>query len=569
MRGVSLSTPNAEQNKGEKEMTQTKTKKALLMSVLSMVLCVAMLVGMTFAWFTDTASTGVNKIQAGNLKMEVTYKNSETNGDFAILNEETNVFKKDTLWEPGHVEYAVLKVANAGNLALKYKLGINIASETGSTNVDGKEFKLSDYIKFAVVDGEADVTDRAKLVTAAEAADSKLIKEGYTSEEGKLVPKDSTSTELKSENTVTLVVWMPESVGNEANYKPGAEAPVINLGINVAATQYTYESDSFGNQYDAGAEYPVASKDDLTKAIDAINESETDNASTIVVTDDFTFTDETLTFSKGDVTLDLSGNKLTISSGEKDGIKVEKGANLTIAGGDGELNIDSGKGRGINLSNTAEATDKTELTIKDVQLSINNNASTKPSIYAYAENGDNNIEINIEKGAKIDINGGRNFAAIQLANNAVLNYNGGEINASGTGSVLVAGRNDAGKDAEDIILNFNDGCINITGGDVIGIECNYFATANMNGGRINITGESNGSYAVGASFGGHININSGEINVNSTKGKAYAVATYGNYSEERKSTVTIAAGSIITLGDSSYNELSDLYLNTVLNDQRN
>ncbi len=50
-------------------MTQTKTKKALAMSVLSMVLCVAMLVGMTFAWFTDTASTAVNKIQAGNLKV--------------------------------------------------------------------------------------------------------------------------------------------------------------------------------------------------------------------------------------------------------------------------------------------------------------------------------------------------------------------------------------------------------------------------------------------------------------------------------------------------------------------
>ena len=133
---------------------------------------------------------------------------------------------------------------------------------------------------------------------------------------------------------------------------------------------------------------------------------------------------------------------------------------------------------------------------------------------------------------------------------------------------MVAGRNDAGKDAEDIILNFNDGCINITGGEVIGIECNYFATANMNGGKINISGDNNGSYAVGASFGGHININGGEINVNSTSGKAYAVATYGNYSAERKSTVTIAAGSKITLGDSNYNELADLYPNTVLNDNR-
>lgn len=38
------------------------TKKALIASVLSLVLCVSMLVGSTFAWFTDTATTSVNTI---------------------------------------------------------------------------------------------------------------------------------------------------------------------------------------------------------------------------------------------------------------------------------------------------------------------------------------------------------------------------------------------------------------------------------------------------------------------------------------------------------------------------
>ena len=53
-------------------MTNRKsTKRALLGSVMAMVLCLAMLVGATFAWFTDTASTGVNKIQAGNLDIEI------------------------------------------------------------------------------------------------------------------------------------------------------------------------------------------------------------------------------------------------------------------------------------------------------------------------------------------------------------------------------------------------------------------------------------------------------------------------------------------------------------------
>ena len=50
------------------------TKRALLTSVMALVMCVVMLVGTTFAWFTDTASTGVNKIQAGNLDIELQMK---------------------------------------------------------------------------------------------------------------------------------------------------------------------------------------------------------------------------------------------------------------------------------------------------------------------------------------------------------------------------------------------------------------------------------------------------------------------------------------------------------------
>lgn len=227
-------------------MTSSKsTKRALITSALAILMCVAMLIGTTFAWFTDTASTGVNKIQAGNLKMEVSYKNT-SDGEFTVLNESTNVFKQDTLWEPGHVEYAVLNVKNIGTLALKYKLGINIAGETGSTNVLGNEFKLSDYIKFGVVDEDLSGKTRDEMVAAV--TDSKLIKEGYS--------KESHLDTTDANETVTLVVWMPTDVGNKANYKVGAAVPEINLGINVAATQYTHESDSFGNQYDRYAQYP-------------------------------------------------------------------------------------------------------------------------------------------------------------------------------------------------------------------------------------------------------------------------------------------------------------------------
>ena len=240
-------------------MTSSKsTKRALLTSALALLMCVAMLVGATFAWFTDTASTGVNKIQAGNLKMEVTYKNT-AGGSFEKVNKETPVFNNNALWEPGHVEYVVLKVRNAGSLALKYKLGINIASETGSTSVDGNAFNLSDYIRFAVLDGDQSSLGRDGLVAAA--GNGAALNAGYTAENHLLAGTDN------SEKVVTLVVWMPTTVGNEANHMTGKTAPSINLGINVAATQDTVEKDSFDNTYDKDAVYPIVAMDTLQELI--------------------------------------------------------------------------------------------------------------------------------------------------------------------------------------------------------------------------------------------------------------------------------------------------------------
>ena len=240
------------------------TKRALLTSVMALVMCVVMLVGTTFAWFTDTASTGVNKIQAGNLDVKLEYKNSEQTS-FAEANTNTKVFKDGALWEPGHVEYVVLKISNAGNLALKYKLGINIAGETGSTNVYGDPFKLSDSIRFAVINGDQSTLGRDDLVAAA--TDSKLIKDGYTSVETPLYPAGTQGKD--AEKTVTLVVWMPTDVGNEANHKTGAAAPTIDLGIKVDATQYTYEKDSIDDQYDKDAGYLIqVNKDNIQDYLD-------------------------------------------------------------------------------------------------------------------------------------------------------------------------------------------------------------------------------------------------------------------------------------------------------------
>ena len=221
------------------------TRRALALSFVSLLLCVSMFVGTTFAWFTDSVSSTNNIIKAGNLDVELYYMNDET-ADWTKVTSATNIFKKDTLWEPGHTEVVKLKVVNEGTLALKYNLGVNIASETGSKNVLGDMFKLSDYIKYGVVEGEQNYT-RDTAIAAVEDTATRL---NITySKNGELASK--------AENVVTMVVYMPTTVGNEANYAKDAAVPTINLGINLFATQVEAENDSFGNDYDANAPFSV------------------------------------------------------------------------------------------------------------------------------------------------------------------------------------------------------------------------------------------------------------------------------------------------------------------------
>ncbi len=219
------------------------TKKALLTSVLSMVLCFTMLLGTTFAWFTDSVTSNNNIITAGNLDVELYYQ--AEGKDWTKVDEDTNIFT-NSLWEPGHTEVVKLKVVNEGSLALKYQLGVNVASEIGSKNVAGKTFKLSDYIMYGIVEGEHDYNNRDEaiaLVTSPVALNS-----AYTSGSVTLEAKNNTDSD---EKIVTMVVYMPTTVGNEANAAKGEVAPTINLGINLFATQATVESDSFGEDYDA------------------------------------------------------------------------------------------------------------------------------------------------------------------------------------------------------------------------------------------------------------------------------------------------------------------------------
>lgn len=228
----------------------SKTKKSLLLSCLSMLLCVTMLIGSTFAWFTDNASTGLNSIQAGTLDIDVQY--TQDGMSWSNLDNATDLFA-GALWEPGHTRVVALKVTNNGSLALKYQMGMNIVSETMGTNVYGDPFKLSDYLEVSTLAQQANDSMGVGNITLSVAFQGEnAVGYEYTNKlsevkrENHLLPGDS--------HYLFIKVDMPETVGNEANAKPG-NAASIQFGINILATQFAYESDSFGSSYDAEADF--------------------------------------------------------------------------------------------------------------------------------------------------------------------------------------------------------------------------------------------------------------------------------------------------------------------------
>lgn len=227
------------------------TKRALLTSVLALVLSLAMLAGSTFAWFTDTASTGVNRIVSGNLDVGLQYWGVGEDGKKTWLTAENSedLFDKNALWEPGYTQIVYLKVKNNGNLALTYAMQITPVHETVGVNVDGEQFKLSDYIQFgwaeltAAEDGTfTPFADRAAARTAV----------GTGIHLGEMLHRQAEQPlNAGGETLVALVAWMPENVGNEANYS--TVQPTIELSLKVLATQAAVESDSFNNTYDEDA----------------------------------------------------------------------------------------------------------------------------------------------------------------------------------------------------------------------------------------------------------------------------------------------------------------------------
>lgn len=220
-----------------------KKTKALLQSAVSLLLCISMLIGSTFAWFTDSVTSSGNIITTGKLDLEMywtdkldgsntTWKNVEDAADNTIFNHSN--------WEPGYTQVRYIKLVNAGNLALKYQLAIEPVGAVGD---------LADAIRVYSADNGTVVDDYADLASLSSHGVLRDVLNhgvGATVPEGNLQPN--------GEVIVTLAMSMDTAAGNEYQSKDAGAFTVKAL-----ATQYASESDSFGADYDSGAQYDYGS----------------------------------------------------------------------------------------------------------------------------------------------------------------------------------------------------------------------------------------------------------------------------------------------------------------------
>ena len=278
------------------------TKRALLTSVTALVMCVVMLAGTTFAWFTDTASTGVNKIQAGNLdvalEMNTGTKESPNweNAEGKTLQFKTADGRTDNiLWEPGcRYQLPELRVVNKGNLALKYMIKV--------TGIDGSA-KLNKVIDWTITDSATD-DDIVAVATDTSPAEYKLLK-------------------ANDAHILTIKGEMDKNAGNEYQ-----GLSIDGVSVTVYATQMTAEFDSFDDQYDKNAQYPTdadALQNALTVGGNIVLAGDADPSVAIVATKTAAINANGKTIANTNDVWDVAPNSWSL-------ISARENADLTITG---------------------------------------------------------------------------------------------------------------------------------------------------------------------------------------------------------------------------------------------
>lgn len=271
------------------------TKKALLISTCALLFSMLMMAGSTFAWFTDSVSTGTNTITTGKLDVQLLHTNANVTEAKAVGQSTLLFTDKDgkvIKWEPGTVAYENFKVKNTGDLALNYRLALDL---NNANTIKATGGSLKDVLKVKVLDHAVGATDLSEeaLKTGFQQVTSDQLSipvAAYNNDSNKSVQRLTDG--LTSTTYGVIIYWEPNAETdynyNLANYSDtdkdgktidktsdGNDHLTIDLGVSLGATQAPEESDSNGTDYDKNATYPAASVSEFTSALEKAKSGDT------------------------------------------------------------------------------------------------------------------------------------------------------------------------------------------------------------------------------------------------------------------------------------------------------
>ncbi|MBR2466757.1 MAG: hypothetical protein IKB38_07520 [Clostridia bacterium] len=307
------------------------TKKSLVSRVIALVLCFSMLLGSSYAWFTDSAISEGNVIKSGNLDVEMYWSDTFLAADSAEWKNADGVpvFTYDN-WEPGYTEVKYVKVKNAGNLSLRWRLSIE---------AEGLVTDLADVIDVYYINPVS-----SSVNTLEDRSSSGVLSEvlgGHKATEGVLLPEGESSPLYTSGEAILAVAFhMQEDAGN------AYQGMSIGDGfkLKLIATQFNYESDVFGPDYDKDSQWP--------------NEEFTGNSASVSVVptaDSKVSSAVSMTSSDGAITADVPAGVKLQSETSKLTLKVgdvsDSRANITLSATEAALSID------VHIDGVAEDND--------------------------------------------------------------------------------------------------------------------------------------------------------------------------------------------------------------------
>ncbi len=294
------------------------TRKSLFCSIIALLLCFSMLLGTTYAWFTDSVTSVNNIIKAGNLDIAM-YWNEDLTGSWKNIENENKLFDYDK-WEPGYTEVRYVKIVNEGNLAFRYAMSVLPLGEVGI---------LANVIDVYYVENPtAPIGDRTQLTAPVGTLAQVIAGEFVTS--GKMENKGD-------ELIVGIALKMREDAGNEYQGKSVGDA----FSIQIVATQLAHENDSFDNTYDENATFPDAP---VNEGVTAPVENENGLAKNDVALNG---TNASATVPAG-TKLEDGASKLTLTVTELN----ESGANIALGENDETKSLD------VHIDGVAATNDK-------------------------------------------------------------------------------------------------------------------------------------------------------------------------------------------------------------------